>query len=186
MAAAGQKSDASRLVPGEHMYEVTYYTVDRVDNSDVHVTDSKGTKMRISRSLAESSIYTTTQFAKEVKLTRTEMARLIESLGQSAFKVVFNKQVTSNDVADGLENEDLGNKAKRRKVLKKLWEGTERTMNARLFRTDEFDVAMELGRYRVIDLDALKETGDEARAQRLVDTRTVSELVVNNTRYHVD
>jgi len=44
---------------------------------------------------------------------------------------------------------------------------------------------MELGRYRVIDLDALAETNDESRAQRLVDTRTVKELVVNNTQYYV-
>ena len=183
--ANAKKCNAGKLVPGQNLYEVTYYKVNSVDDQDVHVTDSKGVQMSISRSLVESSIYTTDQHMSEKKLTRTEMARLIETLGQSAFKVVFNKQVTANDLADGLEHEDIGTKAKRRKVVKALMEGEERSMNARLYRTDAFDVAMELGRYRVVDLDVLAETKDEGRAQRLVDTRTVKELVVDNTRYYV-
>ena len=93
--------------------------------------------------------------------------------------------MASNDVADALENEDaddMANKTKRRKILKRLMEGEERVMNARLVRDETFDCAIELGRVRVIDLD---KTTPQKEEERLVDTRTISELIVNHVRYYV-
>lgn len=59
-------------------------------------------------------------------------------------------------------------------------------MHARLHRTEEFDAAQELGRYRVIDLEALDKNGGNLNASmRLIDTRTCEELVVDNVRYYV-
>ena len=55
-------------------------------------------------------------------------------------------------------------------------------MHAKLKRSFEDDVEMELGRYRVVDLEK-SEPGKPA--PRLVDTRTVSELVVEGVRYYV-
>jgi hypothetical protein len=49
----------------------------------------------------------------------------------------------------------------------------------------ENSASMELGRYRVIDLDELFKHGDEKRAFRLIDTRTITELVVDNELYYV-
>ena len=93
----------------------------------------------------------------------------------------------SNDVADALANADLSSQAKRRKIVKNLMEGGEkRVMHARLHRTEEFDAAQELGRYRVIDLEALDKNGGNLNASmRLIDTRTCEELVVDNVRYYV-
>ena len=85
-------------------------------------------------------------------------------------------------VADGLADADLGTQAKRRKVVKALMEGEQRVMHARLWRSAEDDVEMELGRYKVVDLEASK---PGKPAQRLVDTRTISELVVEGIKYTV-
>lgn len=79
----------------------------------------------------------------------------------------------------------MSTKAKRRKVVKEAMKGETRVMHARLHRTDDFDAAMELGRYRVVDLDELIKHGDEKRALRMVDTRTISELIVDGVRYYV-
>jgi hypothetical protein len=71
------------------------------------------------------------------------------------------------------------------KVVKNLMEGEERVIHARLHRTEDFDASMELGRYRVIDLDELFKHGEDKRAFRLIDTRTITELIVDNELYYV-
>lgn len=50
-------------------------------------------------------------------------------------------------------------------------EGETRVMHAKLLRSQEFDASMELGRYKVIDLKVLAQTGSTGRAIRMVDTR---------------
>ena len=151
-----KKCNASDLKPGDTLYEVSYHTVRSVDNEFVHVTTEGGGDVKISRSVVEDSIFSTDQYEHEKKVTLTELAQKIETLGHSAFRVTFRLQVTPNDVADGLEGADCGTKAKRRKLVKDLMEGKTRVMHARLHRTDEFDASQELGRYLLVDLDELK------------------------------
>ena len=109
---------------------------------------------------------------------------ILETLGHAAFEVVFKKQVASNDVADGLVGEDITTQAERRKIVRRLMEGEERVMHARLHRTEEFGASMELGRYRVIDLDELLRHGDDGKhlhkAFRLIDTCTITEQLFAN------
>jgi hypothetical protein len=66
-------------------------------------------------------------------------------------------------------------------------DGEERVMHCRLHRSEQFDAAMELGRYRVVDIAALlkDKNGDYKKALRMIDTRTLTELVVDNIRYYV-
>lgn len=182
-------TDVSKLKVGDKFYRVVHYEVTGVDGDDVHTFSDTAGKSTISRSLVEKSAFTTNQYVTEQKVTRTELAQKIETLGHAAFKVVFRKQVAANDIADGLVGADVTTQSKRRKVIKQLMEGEERVMHARLHRTEEFDASMELGRYRVIDLDELLKHGDDGnhthKAFRMIDTRTVTELVVDNKRYYV-
>ena len=55
-------------------------------------------------------------------------------------------------------------------------EGEERVMHCKLQRSVEDDPQMELGRYKVIDLENSK---PNQPAMRLVDTRTIKWLVVD-------
>jgi len=181
------RTDVSALKAGDHLYEVSQYVVKRVrDDGSVDVLNTQThSEFTFGKDVVQSTIYSTDQFEREVKMTRSEIAKKIETLGHSSFRVKFRKQVVSNDVADGLDGVDMGSQAKRRKLLKSLMEGVERTMHARLYRTEEFDASMEFGRYKVVDLEDYEKTRDEKRSSRLVDTRTVSELVVDNVRYFV-
>lgn len=180
------QTDVDALKPGDHLYEVSYYVVEKVDDEYVHVLHpATNASMQISRRIVQEQIYSTGQHTSEQKMTRSELAQKIETLGHAAFRVTFRKQVSSNDIADGLNGADLGSQAKRRKLVKTLMEGEERVMHARLLRSKDFDAAMEFGRYKVIDLKQFEETGDIGRSTRLVDTRTVSELIVDNVRYYV-
>jgi len=181
---ASRTCNPQALAPGAKLFEVSHYIFKKMDGDNAVVTDASGGEVIISRSLLEKSIYSTHQYDKEERMTRTELAQKIETLGHAAFQVKFRKQVSSNDVADGIADQAIGNQAKRRKLLKQLMEGELRTMNARLYRTADFDASIELGRYRVVDLDELEKHRDnEARCLRMVDTRTIAELIVENVRY---
>lgn len=177
--------DVSKLKKGDILYEVTYYVVDSVEGDAVEVEALPGGPMRISHGIVEECHHATDQWTSERKVTRTELAQKIETLGHAAFRITFQKQVSNNDVADGLADKDLTTQAKRRKLVNGLMQGETRVMHAKLLRSEEFDASMELGRYKVIDLQELHKTGAVGRSIRMVDTRTISELVVDNTRYYV-
>lgn len=167
---------------GERLAMFNYYLVTDIDNEYVHVTDEAGAGLRISHSIVEDACVSTTQFTKTEKVNRTRLAQIIEGVGHLPFCVHFRKQVVPNTVADGLVGADLSTQAKRRQVVKALMEGEQRTMHCRLHRSTEDDVEMELGRYKVIDLE---KSTPGAPAQRLVDTRTIEWLVVDGVKYTV-
>ena len=173
---------AEKVVSGERMAIFNYYVVRYKDSEYVHVTDENGSPSRISLSLVEREMVSTSQFEQEKAVTRTQLALKIEGLGHAPFRVTFNKQVSATAVADGLAGEDIGTQTKRRRVVKTLMEGEKRVMHAKLYRSTEDVVEMELGRYRVVDLEASK-PGEPAI--RMVDTRTVSEVVAEGVRYYV-
>jgi len=156
-----------------------------LNDTRVDVKTSTGTTLQITNDLVESIAYCTNQFEREVKMTRTELAQKIEQLGRSAFYIKFRKLVQPNDVADALDGADLSTQAKRRKVVKEAMQGKERVMHARLYYSSEADVEIELGMYRVIDLEVLFETKDEKKSIRMIDMRQISELIVDNVRYYV-
>lgn len=177
------KALSQKVVVGERLALFSYYKVDKIDSEYVHCTDENGQGVRIGKAIVNNSCVSTTQYPLgEVKVTRTALALRMESLGHSPFCVTFSKQPQSNVVADGLSDADLTSQAKRRKVVKALMEGEERVMHARLWRSHEDDVEMEQGRYKVVDLE---KSEPNKPAQRLVDTRTIKELVVDGTRYYV-
>lgn len=189
-----KRTDVQKLKVGDKFYRVVHYEVTGIDynvfGNTVHTISDTAGESSLSSGLVEKSAFTTNQYVTEQKVTRTELAQKIETVGHAAFKVVFRKQVAANDIADGLVDADVTTQTKRRKVVKKLMEGEERVMHARLHRTEEFDASMELGRYRVVDLDELLKhgaaDGEHAnKAFRMIDTRTITELIVDNKRYYV-
>ena len=181
-SASTPKATASKVVVGERLAMHNYYTVTKIDPEYIHCTDHNGQCVRIGRGIVADAMTSTSQFTREEKVTKTRLALLMEQLGHASFQVTFKKQVLANNVADGLDGQDLGSQAKRRKLVKTLMDGEKRVMHARLWRGTEDDVEMELGRYKVVDLEK-SEPGKPA--MRLVDTRTVTELVVDGVRYYV-
>lgn len=181
-AASAPKATAAKVVVGERLALHNYYVVTSLDPDYVQCTDHNGQNVRIGSAIVADAMTSTTQYTREEKVTKTRLAVIMEGLGHAAFRVTFNKQVVANNVADGLDGQDLGSQAKRRKLVRNLMEGEQRVMHARLWRGSEDDVEMELGRYKVVDLE---KSEPRKPAMRLVDTRTITELVVEGVRYHV-
>lgn len=183
-----QNCDVSKLKKGDKFYRILYYeVVEKAPNKVITVSDIAG-RSEISNRLVECSAFATNQYIKDEKVTRTEMSEKIATLGHAAFQVTFRKAKNANEMADTL---DLGefenaNKTKRRRIMKDLLEGEERVMNCRLYRNESDNTSFEFGRFRVIDLDVYHTCGyDEKKAMRLVDSRTVSSLIVDNCKYHI-
>lgn len=174
-------ANADDVEVGEHLSMHSYYIVNEKDDAYIYVTDAGGKDLRISRSVVDSSMTSTSQYSKEVKVTQTRISQLMETLGHAAFKVTFNKQANPTVIADSLDGKDLETKAKRRKVISQLLKGEERVLHGRLWLSRENDVEMELGRYKVVDFE---HSTPGKPAQRLVDTRTVKEIIVEGTRYY--
>lgn len=99
--------DVSKLKKGDILYEVTYYKVQDADEDADHIDVEAipGGPMRISKGIVTECHHATDQYEKEEKVTRTQLAQKIETLGHAAFRVTFRKQVAENDIADGLENQ---------------------------------------------------------------------------------
>ncbi len=174
-------AEARKLVVGERLALFNYYTVERVDEAFVHCADLRGHKVRIGREIVDHSMVSTSQHQRECRTTRAVLAQKIEGAGHAPMRITFRKQVKENDVADALADEDLGTQAKRRKLLKRLMQGERRVMHCKLKRSSEDDVQMELGRFRVDDLELY---GKGGCTERLVDTRTVEEVVLEGVRYY--
>jgi hypothetical protein len=179
--------DSNQVKVGEHLALFSYYRVTQVDAGFVHCTDlTNGQQVRIGRAIVDNgSVHSTQQHANEVKVTRTQLHGIMANVGHAAFKVTFNKQVAEAAVADALSGADLSTQAKRRKLVKHAMQGQQRVMHARMHRGGEPE---ELGRWKVVDLEAISDpsaSSDKALPVRVVDSRTITELVVEGTRYHV-
>ena len=173
---------ASRVTVGERLALHNYYVVTAIDSEYLHCTDHLGNNVHIGRGVVDDSMSSTSQYHTSTQATRTQIAQRLDGIGHAAFRVTFTKQVTPTAVADGLDGHDVGTQAKRRKIVKDLMVGEERVMHARLWRGHDDTAEMELGRYRVVDLEASTPSKLE---MRMVDTRTISELVVEGVRYFV-
>lgn len=176
------KVDASKVEKGERLALFNYYEVVSTDTEYVHAKDENGNSVKIGCGIVENSMCSTTQYQETQKVTRTRLAQIIEGVGHLPFQVCFLKKTDAKSVADALDGADLSTHAKRRKLAKELLDGEERVMHAKLKRSVEDDVEIELGRYKVIDLEQSK---PGAPANRLVDTRTVKWLVVDGVKYTV-
>lgn len=138
-----------------------------------------GESFGISVELAEGYLHST-NYTEEEKVSMTEAASILESVGDKVFTVTFNKKPNPVEVAAKIEA--LSDKDKRSKTkVERCMLGEERTMRARLV-----SVEPKLGRSQVIDLDIDKQIkGDWDSRQRQVDHRTIKSLIVNNVKYTV-
>lgn len=152
--------NASTLKPGDIMSRVSYMTVVSVSGSSVEVENEDGFRWTIAKSVLEAEAHTTSQFTEEVKVNRTELARMLEQDARdTAFSVCFTKLPDAEDQEAALASADISTPAKRKRVARELGIGKERIMHGHLLDTHE------LGRMPTFDL--------EARGERLVDLRTL-------------
>lgn len=166
------KLDASQLKVGDFMSRISYMRVVGLRGDSVEVENSEGFRWSISRDVLEAEASASDQFTTTKKVTRTELARILEQdVRDSAFSCAFTKLPDPNDQEAVLSGADLSSPAKRKRVAKELCVGKERVMHGHLLDTHIF------GRMPVYDL--------EAKGERLVDLRTLKWLVFGGVKYEV-
>lgn len=113
----------------------------------------------------------------EEKITRTEMVAKLMDAKDSVFTVSFRKMKHAEDVQQALKGiksaKDLQNR--RRKLAKQMVEGEPCTITGHLLKSEN-----HLGRSMVIDLNQ-----PYGKGFRLIDHRTIYQLVLQNVKYSI-
>lgn len=85
------KCKAAKLNNGDKLSTTIFYTVEQVDDEDVHVVDETGERLRISRDVVEREGYCAFQYDEEVQVTRTELVQQLQQAGDTIFAATFQK-----------------------------------------------------------------------------------------------
>lgn len=173
-----KRSDATTLKPGDRLSRVSYLEVERVFREDlyvkgrVQVKNQEGLVWTIDSNILENEAYSASQYSEEKEVNRTAMIEVLEGAGDTVFTVVFDKKTSQKSIVEALSELDSIPTTKKdlNKLAKSLLAGAERTMIGYLASTEQ-----KMGRSTVFDL--------EAGQLRLVDHRTVKELIVKNVKY---
>ena len=173
---------AEQLEVGEQCSVINYYTITGVNDNrkNVDVTDIEGNKLSISFNIVANECVSATQHSSTKKVTRTEIARKVAGAGHTIFTVTFLKQPSIDSVLDTLQGEGgdvwtKGTKKRKREVAKSLLEGEERGMVATLVQ----GAVNDMGRLKVMDMEK------SPPAVRMIDTRTINKLILDNVLYTV-
>lgn len=184
----------ANLKAGDILSESQFYRVESLNGDIANLKNDKGNVYRIGRQIVEQDMHSASQFEKTEKVTQTEMIILAKSHARMAMTITFRKKIDVNSTAKTLseavtklvenstlkELESILLKALK-PTLKNAVEGELREIAGRHY--GQFD---EFGRLRFIDMEQEGVATDEFdKRQRLVDLRTISQLIVNQVRYQL-
>lgn len=143
-----------------------------IEGNNVFLKNNKGDTWSISKTLVSSQFSFADQSDETIKVTRTEMIAILKANRQTAMTVVYHKKsdgkVISKLVKDG--QQDLSDRAWLVKINKMII-GEERTMIGHHY--GSFDEHERL-RFR-----------EHGKGQRLIDTRTLKQVIVNQVNYTI-
>jgi hypothetical protein len=144
--------------------------VTKIEGNTIHVKNNKGDVWTLTAPLVSSQFSFADQYEQEVKVSRTEMIGILKLNRQTAMTVVFHKKPDGKAISKELAA-GQGEMSDRAWLIKinKLIAGEERTM-----------IGHHYGSMDAHDRLQFREHG---KGNRLVDTRTLTELVVNQVRY---
>lgn len=177
--------DVEKIQVGEHLAEIQYYKVVKVNPKTIKVVSDKGVESNIDKDLV-LEMYSASQYQIEKYITRTEVNNILATIGQQIFTVNFDKQVKQDDIKKKLLTaikDEEGNpltyeqiEKNLKTISKDLNKGEERTLIGYLL-----EINNEMGRSSAIDLEI--ERGQNRLRQ--IDHRTINYLIFKNTKYLV-
>lgn len=176
----------SELQEGEWLSGTVYYKIitpqDEIKNGTMRrfrIIDSFGKELSVGGPILGREMVSAQQYDRTVKISRTEMIEKLMSARDSVFTVKFKKQLNGKRLREQLEEEKYNANdpsPKRTKICNKVIKmGEDRTLTGYLTNTEPL-----MGRSQVIDL-GLGPVGKHST--RLVDHRTVDELILRRVRY---
>lgn len=179
------KTEFKKLKKGDKLSETQYYTLVKIAGDKVQLKNGLGEDIVVDKGYVESCL-TSTQFTEEVKLNKTDMAKLFLENPGVVFEVSFNKQVKEPEVTKEILEayststpKELESKVK--KAVKKALSGEERVLVG--YHTGVQD---DFGRVSAVDMNIEKDPSKEYNsALRLVDPRQINYLVLRGKKYVV-
>ena len=177
--------DSTKIQPGDRIWTVNHYKVvsieHKADGAWYTLQDDNGKELRANAGALENAFHAVSKFKEEKKVSTTAMVDTIRQAGHGDFQVTFHKKIDEGELAEKIQNavqtgEFGDNPKKRKRWMKDNHVGQKRVMKARLLRNSENEVAREeAGRIPVLDI--------ENNGKRLIDTRTIVEVVSEGVRY---
>lgn len=176
------------LQVGDKFARVSHGTVVLVDGNSIRVRNVQGFEWSVGCDIVEREFHIAGHVVKNVKVRPSDFEHIFkDSVGDNVFQVTFNKLPSVDSGVEAIDAIDwsTASVAAKKKAVKMAQTGEVRTLTGRLkinaFQSND-KMPEALGRMKVIDMD--QEASGEP-AERLVDLRTITELVVAGTRYHV-
>ena len=171
-----KRTNTKQLKVGDRLSRISYVQITGIRaDGRLDLRNSEGLEWIITPDIVAHEMYSASQFTDTKKVSRTEMVEAMESAGDAIFTVVFDKKVSQKDVVETLQTLDTvpEKKTALNKLAKGMLSGSERTLVGFLASTEP-----KMGRSTCVDLEI--GTGYNLR---LVDHRTVKELILRNVRY---
>lgn len=174
------------LKVGDVFARVSHGKIVAINGDLFEVENEAGFRWTIAKGIVAREFCFAGAHSRSEKVTVSAIERIFkEGIGSNVFTVTFTKKP---DVGAGVaavdgSGWDALNKTKRRKVIADVLTGASRTLIGRL-NVDAYRAADSepetLGRMKVVDLQV--PAGE--RNERMIDLRTVTELIVGGVRYH--
>lgn len=165
--------DLKKIAPGEILSCFQYMKVTRIVGSSIDLRRTDGKVICIDKSILVEDSYSADHYNRTVTCSMTDLADILNSAGDTIFKVNFVCQPTQETILKKLKDfNGSRNTADIKKLTKAVVEGEETTIVGHLA-----EGSQSLGRTLVIDLEA----GPEGFKQ--VDHRTIKWIILKNTKY---
>jgi hypothetical protein len=94
--------DTKKFEVGQWFSQNAYFVVTEISGSKITVVNSFGDTMHVSKDIIEK-MDSGNHFAKEVGVNMTELAELLESVGDTVFTVSFKRLVKEEDLQESLK-----------------------------------------------------------------------------------
>ncbi len=174
--------DPKKIEVGDLIWTVEHYKVTSISKDWYSLRAEDGKEIRAQAGVLSGAFHSVSKFTEEKKLSTTAMCAKIKEAGHGDFTVTFHKKIDDAEFAEtiqrAVDDKTFGeNSRKRKKWMKDNHKGVKRVMQARLLRNTDTNQAAkeEAGRIPVYDL--------EKQAKRLIDERTIVELVSEGVKY---
>jgi hypothetical protein len=179
-----ETNNVKNFETGQFISRISYCKVVDVymGGDTIEVENEYGKRWFVGKEILQSEVvYAHDVHDTEVKVTRTEMMAIFESVGDAVFTVKYKKKVKPQEIKDAVTSINKGkilSNDEISKVINKVFEGEDRTLvGYRLGTAPD-------GRVRVIDLQVKLDTTKEYDNRiRLVDPRTMYELTTKNIKF---
>lgn len=181
----------SKIKPTTKLSETQFYSVEQIKGDKIQVKNDDGELIVLPSDYVEKCLVSSDEVQTTKTMSRTDLTNLFLSSANVVMAVTYHKKIDEKEVEKqvaalypnkgGKILSEADFKKQVSTLLKSALEGEERTMVGRHYGSQD-----EFGRVRFIDMEITKDPAKEYDTrQRLVDTRTITCLILRGVQYCV-